>query len=245
VRVLGVVTPDGLTREARDARDQLVAAEARLRLASQETMRRRALSPGDVSPRKELEAAIAEETSARAAADRARQIASSLGDTEPAAAPRGAVWLVAQVPQEVVELVLAGSPAHFTADVLERPTFAAEVTTAPSYVDPASRSAPVRVRAFDPDGRLVPGMTGSVAIEAGTVRNAVVVPEAAVVYDEHRALVFAGDEHGGFTQSPIVVGVVRDGVVEIVEGLTPGTRVATTGASSLLSAARLATGSGD
>jgi hypothetical protein len=246
VRVSATVSPGGLTPEARDARNDLAAAEARLQLATQQAARLRALSPGDVSPRKELDAAVAEETSARAAAEHARAVATALGaalDDHHATAV--GTYLVARVPQDSVSLVAGGAPAQFFPDVASRTPIAATVTAAPSYIDTTSRSAPVRVQVTDTDVRLLPGMTGSLAIEVGAPHDAVIVPEAAVVYDDEGALVFVAGEGGGFTQTPVGVGIVRDGRAEIVKGLAAGTRVATTGASSLLSARRLASGPAD
>ena len=245
-RIPGVVVPDGLTPDARDARSDLATAEARATLATQQTARLRALAPGDVSPRKELEAAIAEETSARAAALRARQLVLALGGrSEPSPLESGSTWIVGRVPQESVAQIVAGAPAEFTADLDGRPTFLGTVDAAPTFVDPASRTAPVRVRTADAASRLIPGMTGSLAVEIGALHDAVVVPQAAVVYDERHPLAFVEDGHGGFTQTVVTVGVARGGRIEITSGLAPGARVATSGAASLLSAARLATSGAD
>jgi len=246
VRAPGAVAPDGLTPEARDARNDLAAAEARLRLATQQVARLQALAQGAVAPKKDLEAALAEETSARSAAERARQVVAGFGGrSDSAGTPPAAAWVVARVPQEGVGLVTAGADARFMSDTTPRETFEGTVDGAPSYVDQTSRTAPVRVRVSDPEHRLLPGMTGAVAIEVGTPHEAVTVPEAAVVYDDRRALVFVDDGHGGFSATPVTVGVVRDGVAEIRSGLAAGARVATTGAASLLSASALATGGGD
>jgi Barrel-sandwich domain of CusB or HlyD membrane-fusion len=246
VRVPAVVSPGGLTPEARDARNDLAAAEARLRLAAQQVARLRALAPGDVSPRKELDAAVAEEASARAAAEHARAAAAALGGAEEGGgADAAGVWLVARVPQESVGLVPAGAPARFTPDLAARTPVAATVTAAPSYIDAASRTAPVRVRAQDADGRLLPGMTGSLAIEIGAAHDAVIVPEAAIVYDDERTLVFVVNGDAGFTETPVAIGVVRDGRAEVVRGVAAGARVATTGAASLLSARRLGASASD
>jgi multidrug efflux pump subunit AcrA (membrane-fusion protein) len=241
----GVVTPDGETPEARDARNDLVAAEARLRLAEQQTARTRSLTPGNVAPRKDLEAALAEETSARAAAARARQVLAALGGGDPPSGERRGPWVVARVPQERMPAVVAEASAAFTADVEGRPVIPGTVDAAPSYVDTTSRTAPVRIRTEVGAHRLLPGVSGSVAIEVGPLRDAVSVPEVAVVYDDHRPLVFVDDGHGGFTATPVRLGVIRAGRVEIVEGVAAGTRVATIGAASLLSAARLGTSGAD
>jgi len=245
VRMPGTVAPDGLTPEARDARNDLAAAEARLRLATQQVARLQALAQA-VAPKKDLDAALAEEASARSAAERARQVVASLGGRPDAAGtPPATAWVVARVPQEAVGLVAAGADARFMSDTTPRETFEGTVDGAPSYVDQTSRTAPVRVRVTDPQHRLLPGMTGSVAIEVGTPHEGVTVPEAAVVYDDRRALVFVDDGHGGYSATQVTLGVIRDGVAEITSGLAAGARVATTGAASLLSAAALAAGGGD
>jgi len=241
VRVPGVVSPDGLTPETRDAHNDLLSAEARLRLATQQATRLRALSPSDLSPRKDLEAAIAEETSARAAALRARQVAENLGGADEVAAPDpNAVWIVARLPQELVLQVRAGAPASFVADVESRPTFRGAVVAPPAYVDPASRTAPTRVRVESAE-QLLPGMTGAVQIEVGVPHDAVVVPEIAVVYDDRHPLVFVDDGRGGLVETAIEIGARRDDRIEVTRGLAAGARVASTGAATLLSAARLAT----
>jgi Cu(I)/Ag(I) efflux system membrane fusion protein len=165
--------------------------------------------------------------------------------TTTAGTTTAATWIVARVPQEAASLVAADASADFTADLAGRPTFTGTVVAAPSYVDPGSRTAPVRVRAMDHDRRLLPGMTGTVAIEVGAAHDAVVVPEVAVVYDDRRPLVFVADDHGAFSATPVVLGVIRAGRVEIREGVAAGARVATTGAASLLSASRLSTVEGD
>ncbi len=241
----GVVTPDGLTPEARDARNDLAAAEARLRLAEQQTTRVRALAPGNVAPRKDLDAAVAEEASARAAAEHARRVLDAVGGPAPPAGQQRGPWIVARVPQERMPAIVADAAAAFTPDVDGRPVVAGTVDAPPSYVDSTSRTAPVRIRTEETAERLLPGMTGSVAIEVGPLHDAVVVPEMAVVYDERRPLVFVDDGHGAFTATPVRLGVIRAGRAQVVEGLAAGARVATVGAASLLSATRLGNGAAD
>jgi cobalt-zinc-cadmium efflux system membrane fusion protein len=74
---------------------------------------------------------------------------------------------------------------------------------------------------------------------------AVVVPADALVYDGAQAVVFVPGAAGGYDLRPVGVGIVRDGRVEITSGLSAGTPVVTTGAASLLSAARLPAGETD
>lgn len=239
LHVPGVVAAEGLTPEARDARNDLAGAEARARLATQSLARLRTLAPNDVAPRKDLEAAIAEEASARAALERARHVVATLGGEADAPTDARGSWVVARVPQEAAVAVGPGAGARFVADVADRETFTGHVEAAPAYVDPISRTAPVRVRLDDVEHRLLPGLTGAVTLEVGAPRQAVVVPIAAVVYDDRQAVVFVDDGHGGRAPTPVTLGATLDDRVEIRGAVAAGARVVTTGAASLLSAARL------
>jgi hypothetical protein len=246
VEAFATVAPAGEPPEVRDARSDLAAAEARRGLAAQQVRRLEVLAQGGVAPRKELDAARAEEASAAAAAVRARQVLAAFGsgaDPRPLAADE--TWVVARVLQGDVSRVQAGAEARLVADAAPGRPFPGQVDAAPAYVDPTTRLAPLRVRLRDPEHALRPGMTGGLAIEVGAPRSAVVVPAAAVVLDGARPFVFVEDGAGHFAPQPVRVGVARDGSVEIADGLAAGARVVTTGAASLLSATRLPAGGQD
>ena len=81
-------------------------------------------------------------------------------------------------------------------------------------------------------------MTGPAELEVGAPRDAVVVPAAAVVYDDVQSLVFV-DADGRYEARPVTIGLARDGWIEIAGGVSAGTLVVVTGAASLLSASRL------
>jgi len=244
VRATATVAAEGETPEVRDARTALAEAEARRELAAQQVRRLAALADG-VAPRRELEAARAEEASAAAAAARARAVLATFG-SDAQQTPLGANerWVIARIVQVDVPRVAPGGEASFVADALPGDRFAASVDGGVSYVDPATLTAPLRLRTSDPEQRLRPGMTGAVALEVGAPREAVVVPAGAVVYDDAQPLVFVAED-GGYAPHPVKLGVARDGRVEIVDGLDAGTRVVVTGAASLLSQARLPAGGED
>lgn len=230
----------------RDARASVAEAEARLRLAQDQVTRLDQLVRGGIAPRKELEAARAEEATARAGATRARAILASFGGDVAGGgqAPRGP-WIIAQLAQADALAVGPDAPARFRADALPAQEFQGRVDAAPTYVDAATRTAPVRLRVDDPGQVLLPGMTGSVAIESGEPRRAPVVPADAIVYDEGRPVVFVAGEAGRYTARPVEMGIRRGERIEIRAGLEPGTRIATTGAASLVSEARLGASGGD
>ena len=245
VRGFGIVAADADPAAVRDARAQLAEADARRRLADEQVRRLRALGSGAVAPRKELEAALAEQAAAAAGATRAREALAQFGGTtgsEPLHA--GERWVLAELAQPDALRVEVGAPARFVADALPGRTLDGRVDAAARYVDPASRRAPVRLRIDDPEHALRPGMTGAAGIAAGAARRALVVPTAAVVYDGALAVVFVEETAGRYAPHPVQLGIVADGRAEIRDGLADGARVVTTGAASLLSATRLS-GAGD
>ena len=78
VRGFGTVMADAEPPEVRDARTALAEAEARRTLATQQVRRLEALA-GGVAPRKELDAARADEAAAAAAAARTRAVLAAFG----------------------------------------------------------------------------------------------------------------------------------------------------------------------
>jgi hypothetical protein len=241
----GAVTSAGEPAEVRDARAELAAAEARRQLAAQQARRLEALATGAVAPRREIDAARAEEAAAAAAAARARQVLGAFGAVaEGSPLADDEVWVLARILQRDVPLVEAGAGASMRADAVPEPVLAGRVDAPPAYVDPLTQLAPVRLRVRDPARALRPGMTGAVRIEVGAPRAAVVVPAAAVVRDGAQPFVFVEAAAGRFEAQPVRIGVTRDGRVEIADGVAAGARVATIGAASLLSATRLPAGGG-
>ena len=239
VHAFGAVTADATAPDARDAHTQLADAEAKHRLAVQNVRRLEELARGAVAPRKELEAARADEASTAAAVERARLVLASFGSagSQTPLAP-DEVWMIAQLVQQQIAMVAAHAGADVVADAFPGRTFAAEVDATPTYVDPTSHTAPVRLRVKDPEHLLRPGMTGAVTVEVGEARDAVLVPEAAVVRDGADAVVFV-EEDGKYVPRHVRLRAVRDGEVEVVAGIAADAHVVTTGAASLLSSTRL------
>ena len=106
------------------------------------------------------------------------------------------------------------------------------VRTIDARIDPASRAATVRADFANPDARLRPGML--VTVEVGQAqRQALVVPEIAVVQVGRDSFVFRLKDDGTVEQAPVQVGGRGEGQVEITEGLKAGERIVVEGVGKL------------
>ncbi|MDP2380565.1 MAG: efflux RND transporter periplasmic adaptor subunit [Pseudohongiella sp.] len=112
------------------------------------------------------------------------------------------------------------------------------VTSVGSRVNTSTRSVQVRAEIDNADGLLRPGMLLTVGLTLNP-RDAVVVPEAAVVPSQGRQYVFVVDEESVARRVQVELGRRRPGQVEIVSGVVPGQRVVTQGIAQIRPGSRV------
>jgi membrane fusion protein (multidrug efflux system) len=110
-------------------------------------------------------------------------------------------------------------------------------------VQESTRSFAVQAEIANPDGSLKPGMFGRVGIETGEPRTIRVVPQSAIRFNPYGNIVFvlADDDNGDLrvSQRFVQTGARRGDLVEVVQGLEPGERIATSGLLKLRNQARV------
>ncbi len=112
------------------------------------------------------------------------------------------------------------------------------VTSVGSRVDASTRSVQVRAEIENSAGLLRPGMLLTVDLTLNP-RDAIVVPEAAVVPSQGRQYVFVVDEESVARRIEVELGRRRPGHVEIVSGVVPGQRVVTQGIAQVRPGSRV------
>jgi HlyD family secretion protein len=120
------------------------------------------------------------------------------------------------------------------------PLVPAEVTVVSPALNPNSTTVEIWVEAANPNDELRPGATVNVRIVASTVKDALVVPSAAILTAENGAtsvMVVGNDQHAH--QTSVRIGIHEDGEVQIVSGLRRGEQVVTEGAYGLPDGARV------
>lgn len=114
------------------------------------------------------------------------------------------------------------------------PTVPAKVTVVSPALNPNSTTVEVWVEAPNPKDQLRPGATVNVNMVARTVKDALVVPSAAVLTADNGAtsvMVIASDQIAH--QTNVQTGIHQDGQVQITSGLHVGEQLVTEGAYGL------------
>jgi RND family efflux transporter MFP subunit len=144
------------------------------------------------------------------------------------------VWVEAAVPEREIRFIRPGQDAAVELDAYPGETFQARVIYLYPSVDAATRTVKLRMQLANPEGRIRPGMYGTVVVTA-TGDLALVVPADAVAQDGPGHLVFIAAD-GAFTPRPIRIGRRLGETFEVVSGLREGETVAA-GATFLLASA--------
>jgi Cu(I)/Ag(I) efflux system membrane fusion protein len=150
----------------------------------------------------------------------------------------GEFWIYASVYEYELPLVHPQQMVTIDVSSLAGQTFDGTVKAIDPMLDPATRTARVRILVKDPDGVLKPEMfvNASIAVEAGEV---LAVPEEAVFDTGTKRVVFVDKGEGLFEPRDVTVGVKAEGYYEIKSGVAEGELVVTSGNFLIDSESRL------
>jgi cobalt-zinc-cadmium efflux system membrane fusion protein len=97
-------------------------------------------------------------------------------------------------------------------------------------VDPATRTVPVTYEVDNRDQRLAVNQTVFLRLLLTPAGRMPVIPESAIIDDGGRPVVFVQKGGETFLRRPVKLGVHNGGMVQVLEGVSPGDRVVTKGA---------------
>jgi cobalt-zinc-cadmium efflux system membrane fusion protein len=143
------------------------------------------------------------------------------------------VWIDANVFEKDLERVRRGQEVKVSVPAFPGVNFSGRVILVSSVVDPETRTVKVRTEVPNADGRLKPDMFANVQIITDLHRTAISIPQAAVLDDSGKTVVFIA-EGNGYAKREVHEGIQGDGRVEIIEGLQAGDKVVIKGNYLLL-----------
>ena len=143
------------------------------------------------------------------------------------------------VPESFLGVLRSGLQIRAQSVAFEGRLFEGTVATIDTRVDPVTRAVTIRADLPNDDGLLKPGMFLTVRL-AGQSRARVVVPEAALVPEGDRQMVYTVRD-GRSWRTEVTVGRRLRGEVEILEGLKPGDEVVVEGTQKVAHGGRVTT----
>jgi membrane fusion protein, heavy metal efflux system len=142
------------------------------------------------------------------------------------------VWVVGQVYEKDLATIRVGSGANITSDAYPGRIFRGRVSYVDPRIEPATRTAQVRIELANPGQALKIGMFVSVAFGALGLaeKTAPITPKDAVQTIGNQQIVFvATDKPNEFILRPVHLGPESNGLYPVLEGLSVGERIITEG----------------
>ncbi|GEO81452.1 hemolysin D [Pararhodospirillum oryzae] len=152
------------------------------------------------------------------------------------------IWVIADVVESQIARVTPGMEAEATLAHLPGRVWRGTVDYIYPELDPATRTARVRLRFANPDLALRPNMFADVTLKAPPRTNVLTVPTEAVIRVQGGDRVVLDLGEGRFRSRPVTVGERWNGLTEIRDGLAQGDRIVLSGQFLIDSEASLLAG---
>ena len=155
------------------------------------------------------------------------------------------IYINFALPQQNVAQVVAGQPVRVSVDAYPNEVFAGTVNALNPDVDDATRNFQIQATLKNPDGKLRPGMFGSVEVQLPATAKVITLPLSAIVYNPYGNAIYVvegQDKEGGdltVRQQFVQTGATRGDQVAVTKGVKPGDVVVTAGQLKLRNGASI------
>ncbi len=151
------------------------------------------------------------------------------------------VWVEADVYESELDLIKPGMDAEVTLPYMPNQTYLAKVDYIYPYLMGATRTGRIRLVIDNDNGKLKPDMYAEVRLKADLGQR-LSVPEEAVLYAGDSRVVFVDLGNGKLKPKKIKVGVRTRDYIEVLEGLSLGEKVVTSGNFLIAAESRIKSG---
>ena len=135
------------------------------------------------------------------------------------------VWVLVNVYQKDLPYVRVGDMSTIQTDSYPD-TFRGRISYVAASLDPATRTLQARIETDNPGAKLKKDMYVVATVNAGSIPNAIALPDAAVLRDnENEPFVYAETGSNQFGKRPVTIGEALNGQTQITSGLKAGDKV--------------------
>jgi cobalt-zinc-cadmium efflux system membrane fusion protein len=139
------------------------------------------------------------------------------------------VWVQGHIFDHDLPNIRPGDAVEETNPAFDR-HFRGAISFIGAFVDPTTRTTPVRIVTENPQGLLKKDMFVNAVIHTGVQKNTLAVPVSAVLRDaQNEPIVYVEVETGKFAQRSVKIGAQQNNLVEILSGLQEGEKVVSEG----------------
>lgn len=136
------------------------------------------------------------------------------------------VWVLANVYQSDLAFVRLGDDVTIQSDSYPD-SFHGKISFVSPALDPTTRTLQARIVVDNPGEKLKNNMYVTAQVTAGSIQNAISVPDASILRDdENQPFVYVASASNEFGRRSVDIGQSQDGQTQILKGLKPGERVA-------------------
>jgi len=135
------------------------------------------------------------------------------------------VWVLANVYQADLQYVKSGEDVLVQTDAFPA-SFRGRISYVSPAIDPNTRTLQARIVVDNPGEKLKRDMYCTVTVTAGVLKNALAVPNAAVLRDDNnQPFLYALTGDNQFGRRDVVLGEMQGSETQIVKGVSPGDRI--------------------
>jgi len=135
------------------------------------------------------------------------------------------VWVLVNVYQKDLPYVRVGDPVTIQTDTYPE-VFHGRISYVAASLDPNTRTLQARIETNNPGQKLKNSMYVVATVNAGTISNAIALPDAAILRDsENQPFVYAAKAPNQFGRRSVTLGESLNGRTEVTSGLKPGDQV--------------------
>jgi membrane fusion protein, heavy metal efflux system len=135
------------------------------------------------------------------------------------------VWVLVNVYQKDLPYVRVGDAVTIQTDAYPD-TFQGKISYVAASLDSTTRTLQARIQTNNPGEKLKKDMYVTASVQAGSIKDAIAVPDAAVLRDgENQPFVYAEQSPNQFGMRSVTLGESLKGQMQITSGLKPGDRV--------------------
>jgi cobalt-zinc-cadmium efflux system membrane fusion protein len=135
------------------------------------------------------------------------------------------VWVLANVYQADLALVRSGDDVAVQTDAYPG-TFHGRISYVSPALDPNTRTLQARIVVDNPGEKLKTDMYCTVTVTAGSIANAIAVPDSSILRDDNnQPFIYVAIEANQFGRRDVEIGQSENGQTQILKGISVGERV--------------------